>query len=184
MKTSSAIIIILILAALTNCRGPSTITPQPSSTATIPPATPTPAGISLAFVTIDQVDDSMWPVYEGEACLFVARDANELTAFLDYLPGETQARLVTTDFDNSFVLAVFRGIVPGHRYQVTIQAVRVHEGVVSVTAVTEIPTTLIEGEVTSPYHVVQVEQDAVNLQRGVVFVFFLDGMEAQSFSLR
>jgi hypothetical protein len=183
MKTSWVVIVILILATMTNCNGPSTMTSQPSPTATIPPVTPTRAGIPLTFVTIDQEDSSRWPWNKREPRLFLARDKSELGTFTGYLPEEVQADLETTDWDSHFVLAAFPGVQPTHGFQVSIRGIRALPDTISIEAMTARPVGEALPQEATPYHIVRVNRDAAHLGAGITVVFFLDGIQVQSFSL-
>jgi hypothetical protein len=177
------IFLLLTLAALaaSGCHVPPSPPPQPTVIAS--PAIPTPAGISLRFSTIHQDDDSTWPWYKGEPRLFVAPNTEDLAPFLEYLPEQVRAQLSAIDFDQSFVLAVFRGLVPTHDYRVSILDIRVRQNIVLVTASSERPTGEVETESTSPYHIARVERDLIDWKTGPTFVLYLDGVQVQRSSL-
>jgi hypothetical protein len=183
MKTFWALWVVVILATMTNCDGPPAITPQPSPTATVPTITPTPAGIPLTFVTVDQEDSSRWTWQEREPRLFLARDESELAAFAGYLPEEAPADLQSTDWDNHFILVAFPGVQPTYGYQISVRDIRVLPDTISVEAITTRPVGEALLQEAVPYHIVRVNRDAAHLGPGITVVFILDGVPVQSFSL-
>jgi hypothetical protein len=183
VKTLWAPLFVLMLAALINCAGPPTVTPAPSPTATIPPATPLPPGIPVTFVTVGQEDSSHWSWQERQPRLFLARDESELAAFTGYLRGEVQTDLQSTDWDSHFILAAFPSVQPTYGYHVSIRDIRALPDTLAVDAITTKPRGETLPSEAVPYHVVRVNRDAAHLRPGITIVFVLDGVQVQSFSL-
>ena len=90
--------------------------------------------------------------------------------------------LLVTDFDNGFIVAVFRGSQATTGFHVTIQDVRIFDNNISVHAITERPNGEELTTTTSPYHVIRVDKNNIDLAEANV-LFFLDGAEVEGIAL-
>jgi len=121
-----------------------------------------PKETNLPFETIEQRDTSgTGKVYESKQPGLIVIAVSEETPNLDALvTSKAQARLQSLDYNPHFVIVIFQGWKPTTRYSIQIERVTRRENTVTIYALFREPKPDEPkgDEVTSPYHLVQVQK--------------------------
>jgi len=120
--------------------------------------------IELAFETIEQREwGGTGQAYENHnPGLIVITQQQEIASLDEWITNDARNQLQTLDYDTYFALAAFQGWKPSTGYSVQINRITRQDDTINIYALFREPTPEEEkaDEVTSPYHLVQVQKDA------------------------
>jgi len=133
---------------------PQPLTPQPL---TPPPVT------ELPFETVAQDEWGVNDEMDAEPQLVLLTTADDLTNIKDLVNEEDFANLQQVDFQDYFVVALFRGWRPSSNYQTIIERITRRNDALTVEAQfwEPSPKWASAAAITSPYHIVKIAKDGL-----------------------
>ncbi len=172
MKKISAFCIILVVILLSGCTYKKIEITNATAVPTSPGLPPINTNISgrITFETLD-IGNSITAEMEKPE-IIVAGNAAEAARFAGLLAeGDAATRIQKTDFNNTVMVAVFRGQMSTSGYGITVQEISLAPGMVKLTVnlTDPAPDQAVLPVISYPYHIILLKKEELNLAPGTIW---------------